>query len=147
MEDKSQIQYQEVVLKYDKRRYDGGSEVELIEYLEAQNAVAQLNNPELRQYELKELQQQAAAASAAKSRWQKIAEALAIGPMELAVGTVGIFTSLLAIATFRWFNNHTMADQSKQVLRDCWKTLGQGCIHLATGPVKAIKILLTRTQK
>ncbi len=138
-----------MVLKFDKRRYDGGSEMELIQYIEsgqlassvamtAPSAPAPVSG--------------ASAATATvpakggsvskkpKARSKQVLEVLVLGPMELAVGSVGILTSGLAVVTFAKMNNPEMEAQSKVVLRECVKTLIKGVIDTVFAPIKAIKV-------
>ena len=63
-----------------------------------------------------------------------------IGPMELAVGAVGIMTSTLAIVTFTQMGNPQMAAQSKAVFKDCLITFLKGFQDTAFGPIKALKV-------
>ena len=130
-----------LILRYDKRRYDGGVEIELIEYLEEQRA--------LQLAEAKAQQAEEATVPVVEpqphSRSQKIWGALLVGPMEMAVGAVGILTTTLAIFTFIQVKNTELADQSKAVFKECLKTFFQGIGHSLVAPGKALKIAMVGT--
>jgi hypothetical protein len=144
-----------LVLKYGKRRYDGGPEVEAIRAIERQQAVAQMSHLQNRQRHLEPVQIQvesapepvtlpqpapvAQAAPATGSRKNRILEALLLGPMELCIGAVGIMTATLAIITFRRLNNAELLEQSRAVFRDCVKTFRKGLLDTLTTPVRALK--------
>lgn len=135
-----------MVLKFDKRRYDGGSEVELIQYIESGQLDSNMTNPVSPAFVQAGMaasagsKPNASVSTKKKTRSKQVIEALALGPMELAVGSVGILTSGLAVVTFSKMNNPEMAAQSKVVLRECVKTLIKGAIDTAFAPVKAIKV-------
>lgn len=147
-----------IVLKYGKRRYDGGNEIELIRTIERQKALKQLNY--LQKEHLNEVQQdlnQKAAEgqdnpiqkpahaqhATPKTKKNRILEALLIGPMKICVGLVGILTSALAIVTFGQMKNEAMVEQSRTVLKDCFKTLKKGFFDCAAAPVRACKAAIT----
>jgi hypothetical protein len=133
MEFKRQAKKQQpVVLQYKKRRYDGGSEIELIKYLEAKRS---LNIAEAKPVEAPQPQVQVP-----QKRSKKIVEALILGPMELAIGVVGMMTTTLAIVTFKQQQKPELAKQSQVVFKECWQTFVQGIVHSAVGPWKAVKV-------
>lgn len=163
------IDLNSMVLKFEKRRYDGGSEIELIQYIENcnrynaaqgnnQQVMSQPMNPQMMQEPMvhsvpqqQQVQGQGESRSLAgtvqqfganekASRSRQVLETLALGPMEIAVGSVGILTSGLAIVTFSQMNNPEMAEQSKAVLKECTSTLLKGFVDTLWSPVKALKV-------
>lgn len=114
----------QLTLKYDKRRYDGGNEIELIRLIEAKQALQ----------EAKRLEKQEA--PKVVNRKKTIWEAALLGPMEIAIGLVGILTSGLAIATFKQQGKLPLVEQSQLVMKDCVYTLVKGMWHLITTPVQ-----------
>ncbi len=150
-----------LVLKYGKRRYDGGSEIELIRTIERRQAAAKLN--QLQHQHMLEVQahiepnrqadlspgvvegpapvaQPVIPANSSDKVWQ----AWILGPMELSVGVVGMMTALLAIFTFRRLNNQALVKQSHGVFNDCLKTFGKGLLDTFTTPVRVLKVSTTR---
>lgn len=148
-----------VVLKYGKRRYDGGNEIELIKAIERQKATQQLND--LQKEHLVEIQQdiaqkqqvghdnpivkepvQAKALApepASPTKKKRALDALILGPLELCIGSVGMLTASLAILTFKQANNQVLVDQSKAVLKDCCMTFRKGLVDCATTPYRVLK--------
>jgi hypothetical protein len=146
-----------MILKYAKRRYDGGPEVETIRTIERQQTLEQLNRLQNQQRVLEpaELKVEPAAVntpapvaaepvSPAEAKRNKLLAAAALGPMEICVGTVGIMTATLAIITFRRLKNEELLNQSKTVLVDCLKTLRKGFIDTITTPVRVSKAALAK---
>lgn len=128
MEYQNQTEKQEpIMLQYRKRMYDGGSEIELIQYLEAKRS-------------LKLTEAQAQVKEMAKPRTKRILETLILGPMELAIGVVGVMTTVIAILAFRQQRNWPLVEQSKKVFKECLRTFGQGVVHSITGPWKAVRL-------
>jgi hypothetical protein len=142
-----------LILQYDKRRYDGGPEIELIKQIEERQLLADLqakmltqlinDNKQVSPVEIASAVQpveapQAVATNVKPNRQRRVLEALLIGPMEIFVGILGIFTTLLALATFSRSNNVPMQHESKVVLGECVQTLGQGIGHLLTSPVRVL---------
>lgn len=143
-----QNQKPSTILKYNKRRFDGGFEIEQIRQIESQQAVARLNR--LYQEKQADTAQPCAPVSinppvqpqAPKpARINKHLAAWIMGPLEICIGVVGILTSLLALFTFRQLNNAPMVQQSEHLLQDCVKTLKKGIIDTIIAPAKAIKAL------
>lgn len=141
-----------MVLKYNKRRFDGGTEIEMIRTIERRNAIAQLerlsaqtatSNPITEQPIISEqpvLQPPAPHEEPAPvPRKSRVLEATILGPMELSVGIVGIMTATLAIYTFHRLNNQPLLKQSQGVLRDCVKTFNKGIVDTLTTPVRVVK--------
>lgn len=158
--DEKQTKKSTIVLKFKKRRYDGGTEIELIQNIERQKA-AQFADMKKKQAE--ELMHkieatadqpgviaQAPVASASepviaplepevpRSKGRRVMEAFALGPLEMLVGSLGIVTAGFAILTFRYMNNKTLEQQSTAVLEDCWKAIGRGLAHALTAPGRAL---------
>lgn len=118
----------QVVLQYSKRRYDGGSEIELIKLIEARQAMKTA----------RELDKQAKPKSI--SRGKRVLEAILIGPMEIAIGMVGMMTTTLAIATFAHQQKSNLVEQSKAVFKECAYTLWKGLWHTLIAPARAVKL-------
>jgi hypothetical protein len=144
-----------VVLQYTKRRYDGGTEIELIKYIEAKKSLKAIEDKVLAEMDLEQTMDHddepmpmadvsAPEAVTEAHRKTKILEALLLGPMELAVGMVGMLTTVLAIAAFRYQKKQPLVEQSKAVFKECWTTFLQGSIHVWTGPFRALKVALSR---
>jgi hypothetical protein len=146
-----------LVLKYGKRRFDGGNEIELIRSIEKQKALKQLH--ELQKQHLNEVQMELAARQSGQEAEtvpkeetppqavsatppdvkRRVWEALLLGPLAICIGSVGIMTAMLAIAAFTQMKNEAMLLQSRQVLKDCWKTLRKGLTDLLSTPVRVYK--------
>jgi len=149
-----------VVLKYDKRRYDGGSEIEMIRSIERKNRNEQL----AQSYHASGLtstevspsgnaletagdvpqnagQPTSARHDAASSKivTTSVMETILMGPLEVVVGMVGMLTAGLAVATFRQAGNTEMTAQSQQVMRDCYKTFLKGLWDCFTTPVRVFQ--------
>lgn len=144
-----------LVLKYGKRRFDGGTEVELIRTIERQKTMLELRR--LQEQHLEEVKTDLAkpsaqanltppAAEPAKepapvARKNRVLEAWILGPMELCVGAVGLLTATLAVITFRQLNNEPLLKQSQGVFNDCLGTFRKGIIDTLTTPIRVLKAL------
>jgi hypothetical protein len=149
-----------VVLKYDKRRYDGGSEIEVIRSIERKNRNEQLAqsyhasgltptemSPGRHALEtsgdlpVDASQPNLVRHDAASSRivTTSVMETILMGPLEVTVGIVGMLTAGLAVATFRQAGNTEMVAQSQQVMRDCYKTFLKGLWDCLTTPVRVFR--------
>lgn len=149
-----------LVLKYGKRRYDGGNEIELIRAIERQKAMKQLND--LQKEHLVEvqadiakqteaatpIQQDSASASPLQTASstsdppiinKKLMEAFLLGPMELCIGSVGMLTATLGVIAFKHMQNEQLLAQSQVVFNDCWKTFKKGLLDSLTTPVRVFK--------
>jgi len=139
-----------LVLKYVKRRYDGGGEADLIRSIERQTQNEQLN----RMYQGAPVQQAASAASvpvaqgasidpeaiqAEDLKLSPVTEAILMGPLQLSVGSVGMLTAALAILTFRQAKNDVMVQQAKQVFNDCMITFNKGLRDTLAMPIRLFK--------
>jgi hypothetical protein len=147
-----------LILQYEKRRYDGGPEIELIRQIEERHLLADMQaqmlatmahdrhssttpvaeEPVAAVVQAVAHQQVPVSPVVKASRQRRVLEALLIGPMEIFVGILGICTTLLALATFSRSNNVAMQHESKVVLGECVQTLGQGVLHLFTSPVRVL---------
>ena len=138
-----------LVLKYAKRRFDGGQEADLIRAIERQNQTEQLHKmygtpqasmglsmPVPPAHAVKLDNSELKPVSQANSRFW---ETLMMGPLQVAIGCVGILTAGLAIFTFHRANNEEMLQQSKQVFSDCLKTLKKGLWDTLTTPIRVLK--------
>jgi len=158
--DENKTKKSTIVLKFKKRRYDGGTEIELIQNIERQKA-AQF--ADLKKKQAEELMHKIEATSdqpgrlmtesvhgaaepvvqpatpeVPRSKARRVMEAFALGPLEMLVGSLGIVTAGFAILTFRYMNNKTLEAQSTAVLEDCWKAIGRGLAHALTAPGRAL---------
>lgn len=147
-----------IVLKFPKRRYDGGTEIALIQAIERKREAAQFADIQARY--LKEaqarhpnLKRQPAPESAKTGRVNpknapkpdrknRVLQAIIMGPLEICVGLAGILTVGLAVFAFHQFKNPAMLTQSKTVFRDCVKTLGKGCKDTMLMPGRALQAAL-----
>ncbi|MBY0404320.1 MAG: hypothetical protein K2X66_10515 [Cyanobacteria bacterium] len=121
-----------LVLQYQQRRYDGGSEIELIRYIEEKQAL-----------KLQETDVIVPQVVLQVSKKTKMMEVLLMGPMEIAVGTVGVLTTLIAVFAFTQQKNWPMVEQSRMVQKECVKTFWQGCVNTLSSPWKALKLTIT----
>jgi hypothetical protein len=125
-----------IILSYKRRRYDGGPEVELIAYLEAQQQ--QLSGTTL----LEDLMgEQDTEPLTEKTLWQKVGEVLFIGPLEIFVGILGMITTGIAATAFKAFMNPALNAQSRAVFADCWATFKQGCVHSVKAPIRVFQVM------
>lgn len=166
----------ELILDCNNRRFDGGTEIELIAQIEAQQAhhqqrpqphhgrsssaahatavkgaaqhKARATRPEhsnLRHSSLipaAETGRVIPLTNRQAPRWKYAVDALLVGPLQVAVGFVGILTSILAMATFKKNQDEAMAAQSKQVFKDCSHTLLLGVLYTVLSPIRSLKALL-----
>lgn len=153
-----------LILKYAKRRFDGGSEVEIIRNIERQHVLTQMN----RMYRPSELHMETAEATSVAGKGAaavcdqaapdasghavtpdvaelgperpRFLQALILGPMGLCIGTVGILTAALAIFTFKRLNNEALLRQSQVLWRDCLSTLRKGVVDTVTTPWRVLQV-------
>lgn len=146
-----------IVLKYAKRRFDGGNECDLIKAIERQQDVDQLNRAYSGAFTnlktgftapLNLTPQPAAAAPQAApvkpGKRSKVMEAAIRGPLQVCIGLVGMLTAGLAIVTFRRSRNEVMLEQSQIVFNDCVKAFRQGVWESFTTPVRVLKVALAK---
>ncbi len=134
------------VLKFRKRLYDGGSEIALIQAIEAGRHVAsQLKKPTMTPEEPKVEEKPAPAAESKEpGKGRQITDTLLMGPLELVVALVGILTAGIAIATFTHFKNEALLQQSRNILRDCGQMLMKGLKDTLHTPGKVMKLAMSR---
>ena len=148
-----------LILKYAKRRFDGGNEAELIRAIERQQDVAQLNklfgdnngpgnvsvgiNVPLNLTPQQSAQQPVGPKQEFGKR-AKVRDAVIRGPLQVCIALVGLLTAGLAIMTFRKQQNSPMLEQSRVVFADCRKTLRKGLWDTVTTPVRVLKIVITK---
>jgi hypothetical protein len=149
-----------LVLKYAKRRFDGGNEAELIRVIERQQDIDQLNKlyqhsepangmsfsftAPMNLASAPEVQQQDAQQKARNTRYSKLGDILVRGPLQICIGLVGILTAGLAIMTFSRQGNEAMLQQSHLVFGECVKSLRKGCWDTLVSPVKVVKAIVTK---
>jgi hypothetical protein len=150
-----------LILKYAKRRFDGGFEMEQIHRIERQQAIAQMqrmaqSGAEQSAFELPTAQVAVETAQAAsstpqanraaiasvqpKTLFSKFYETCLIGPLAICIGVVGILTSCLAIFTFQRVKNEAMVEQARIVLKDCFVAIRKGAIETLTTPVRLFRL-------
>ncbi len=147
-----------LVLKYAKRRFDGGNEAELIRAIETAN-MNKLYNPQGNAMSpisqgftapLNLTPHPAAVQTAAKpaqvTRQSRILEAVIRGPLQICIGVVGMLTASLAIVTFKRANNQQLVQQSWVVFHDCRKTLLKGFTDCLTTPARVLQAGLKKVQ-
>ena len=149
-----------IILKYAKRRFDGGNECDLIRSIERQQDVEQLNraygasgafsNANTGFVAPLNLAPQAAPAPAQpaeptkRDKRTQVLEAVVRGPLQVCIGVVGMLTAGLAIVTFRRTNNEAMLQQSNLVFADCLKAFRKGVWESFTTPVRVLKVLFSK---
>lgn len=147
-----------MILKYAKRRFDGGQEVDLIRAIERQNHTDQLSRmygqPEgaatvnsgvtvpLAPADAVQLENMPAAGPKPSRVW----EAVIMGPLQIAIGAVGMLTACLAIVTFRRAQNEVMLQQGKLIFKDCAQTFRKGLWDTLTTPVRVFKASRAKTK-
>jgi len=133
-----------IILNFKKRRFDGAHEMDALTlvYTNRKVILSQVPTEQETSHRLEQGQCQRAPQS---KKSQRILQALITGPLEVAVGSVGILTAGIAIFTFSWCNNTALVNHSKNVFSDCVKTMGQGLVNTVIGPGKALKVLVMGT--
>ena len=152
-----------LVLQYDKRRYDGGPEVEQIRLIEQQqellrqqqyaatlggyatppNVAAATGG--LRQAVATPIApteapaQEAEAITCSDSRSRRVQDILLTGPLSICVGFVGIFTSALALLVAARMKNPALQAQGRTVMSECTRSVRKGFIDTATIPWQLLK--------
>jgi hypothetical protein len=132
-----------IILNYKQRRYDGGPEMELIAYLESQHKQLEITEAGSMGTLLEDIldDEEAQLFAAPMSRWRQMGEVLCIGPLELFVGILGMVTTGIAATVFSVFMNPTLSQQSRSVYTDCWETVKQGAVHMATAPLNLVRLV------
>ena len=131
-----------LVLKYVKRRYDGGGEADLIRSIERQNQNEQLNrmyNGTPVQHAASVPTPQEVVAPVEDLKFSPVTEAILMGPLQVAVGSVGMLTAALAVLTFHQAKNEVMVQQAKQIFNDCMGTFYKGIRDTLAMPVRIFK--------
>lgn len=142
-----------LTLRFDRRRYDGGTEMELIAFIERQQRQAGLPilgdarmSPPSPEKAVGPKVSRPTAAPRAQTpragRRQRVIEALIGGPVAIVVGAVGILTSLIAVGVFSQGGHTLFAAQSRDVLRECTSTLFKGLADTALAPIHAARALV-----
>ncbi|MGE0201648.1 MAG: hypothetical protein AB7P76_11855 [Candidatus Melainabacteria bacterium] len=140
-----------MVLKFSKRRYDGGSEMELIQELDSARRIIQprkaFAEPRAQESAVAgsmPVMPDAKAATGKKPapRTQKILQALLMGPLQMTIALVGLLTTGLALVTCIYYRNESLAAQSRLVYRECLKTLMKGLTDTFIGPGKALQAVM-----
>jgi len=161
MEKNNQKQIQPgLVLQYDKRRYDGGPEVEQIRLIEQQQellrqqqyaatlggyatpptvaSAANALRPPVAPTEAP-LQAVEPAICNEEVRTRRVQDILLTGPLSICVGFVGIFTSALALLVAARMKNPALQAQGRTVMSECTRSVRKGFIDTATIPWQLLK--------
>ena len=69
-------------------------------------------------------------------------DCLIVGPLQIAVGIVGILTAVLALAAFIKNKDEVLTAQSKHILKECGITLARGVLETVLSPFKVLKALV-----
>lgn len=69
-------------------------------------------------------------------------DCLIVGPLQIAVGIVGILTAVLALAAFIKNKDEALTAQSHHILKECVITLARGVLETALSPLKVLKVLV-----
>ncbi|MEM0950539.1 MAG: hypothetical protein AAGI66_00160 [Cyanobacteria bacterium P01_H01_bin.74] len=151
---KKEDKTQNIVMKAKKRRYDGGSEVSLIEMIERRKT-----DDEKKAKDILASNPLIASATEAKSAPKsfqpnvdlkskknkplgKVSSALVKGPLQICIGIVGVFTSVLGIYVFQVQKQDKLAEQSKVVFKECLASIQKGCLDTLKSPFIAAKSVL-----
>ncbi len=167
MHQRRHVDLNELATELTERRFDGGTEVELIAQIEAKQrqqsqttqpravkprtrkATAAVTQP--KQQQAKSLQGRAVEASAGiplegraekPNRIKYAVDTLMVGPLQIAVGLVGMLTSALAMASFRKAGDEGLQAQSKAIFKDCGLTLLIGLYYTLVSPIRCLKTLI-----
>ena len=129
------------VLKFPKRRYDGGTEIELIKAIERKQKTTKFAEIKAQHMAMNQKNEKSMPIDPPKkqTKKQKLFQAIMMGPLEIAIGLVGLLTTVLAVFTFTQFKNEAMAEQSRNVFDECLKTLSKGWFDTLTMPNKLLK--------
>lgn len=150
------------ILKYGKRRFDGGNEAELIRTIERQQEVEQFNRlyyPEhagsagmsfsaplsISPLTVQQTPEMSQPAPQPATRFSRFGEIALRGPLQICIGLVGLLTTGLAIVTFHRAQNHMMVAQSRAVFQDCLRTLQQGLWDTLMTPVRLVRAAMQKT--
>jgi hypothetical protein len=156
------FQQEPLVLHYDKRRFDGGSEKELIQYLESQQGALMASTLDSSTdwsfyNDYNKLYQAACVdhdvASAIQSvkapvgklgfaqRLKNALYALLEGPVTIVISLAGLMITCISVLTFKLANNQDMLDHCKEVNSVCRHTLGQGVQLCMASPLAAVRAM------
>lgn len=138
-----------LILKYAKRRFDGGGEIDLIRSIEVAQMNKLYNSPQtsINHSFSAPLNLTATPTEAPKVQAQpvqrtpqsRMLEAAMRGPLQICIGVVGMLTASLAVITFKQAKNKPMQEQSWALFHDCRKGLQKGLVDCLTTPVRVVK--------
>jgi hypothetical protein len=145
-----------LVLKYDKRRFDGGMEIDQIRHIERRQSIAQMERMTQPHSLLETSMQtveapptdnapvQAPAEAQTQKRTHKVLDACIVGPLAICIGVVGILTACLAILMFTKMDNQPLLAQARTIMNDCVKSLKKGIVDTLTTPIRVFALITTR---
>lgn len=166
MHQRRHIDLNEFAAELTERRFDGGTEINLIAQIEARQEQGELPKTAKRNPVAKAGRasvprgvtpqsdnarnttlQEAVTAIPLQNRTQpnrvKMAmDTLLVGPLQIAVGAVGILTSGLAMASFCKSGDESLQQQSRAIFRDCSLTLLIGMFYTLVSPLRCLKTLV-----
>jgi hypothetical protein len=161
--EKQQKNQEGLILQYDKRRFDGGPEMEQIRLIEAQQALLKEQQQQTGQWHYAMPAPDSAtsiaepstplavgsgqgreAPKAESSPSSKVRDAILVGPLSLGIGAVGIFTACLAIVVAYQMNNPALLTQGRTVLAECGRTLQKGMVDTVSIPYRLLKAVSTK---
>jgi hypothetical protein len=159
--EKNQKQIQPgLVLQYDKRRFDGGPEIEQIRLIEQQQELLRQQQyaatlggyatppglpnvatarPPIAPPEAPAQEAVAPIVDSTDARTRRVQDILLTGPLSICVGFVGIFTSALALLVAARMRNPALQAQGKTVMSECTRSVRKGFIDTATIPWQLLK--------
>jgi hypothetical protein len=142
-----------LVLHYDKRRYDGGIEIEQIRLIEQQRqqeeASAALEGqlpPSIAVHSVSveqtttptpapDVQENAPTVSTHR----RIQDIFLNGPLSICIGLAGVLTSFLALSVASRTKNQALQAQGRAVLADCSRSICRGFMDTMTIPWQLLK--------
>ncbi len=167
MHQRRHVDLNELATELTERRFDGGTEIDLIAQIEAKQKNQQHNQPRSAtprgvgkanhttrpqaHAKAQSLQGRAMETNAGiplegraskPNRIKHAVDTLMVGPLQIAVGIVGMLTSGLAMASFRKAGDEALQAQSKSIFKDCSLTLLIGLYYTVVSPLRCIKTLL-----
>ncbi|MDH4380111.1 MAG: hypothetical protein QE263_09435 [Vampirovibrionales bacterium] len=149
-----------LVLECDTRRFDGGTEGELIRQIEERqrrqtilsggSGGGRVTQPPssqrmaIRSHESPSSEGITAIPLANRhpKRIRLALDCLIVGPLQVAVGIVGVLTAVLALAAFIKSKDEALTAQSHHILKECSMTLARGVVETVLSPLKVLKALI-----
>jgi hypothetical protein len=114
-----------IILEYSQRRYDGGSEIDLIATIEARQEEVMSQWLELKSRHRRPL-----------NRWQMLVNTLLMGPFELFVGSLGMLCGLFAGLAFKHFKHPALSQSANALFRECSGVFASGLRNTLLTPIR-----------